>query len=206
MVSKCRYSQEIADEVINDFTNIQQVVELGCADGNNLIALSPIITNGIGIEPNKHNLKIAKNNIKAYKNITVIAGDHRDLRAYADGTFDLGMTCSVIDHIDPKDLDECIQLLLCKCKNLLLIEPAIANEHRQAREDETTFWANTWYYNYWKMFEDYNCVITPSVSHVRHFKTIANVREQYAKIINIIHTAQVSVKKNTFFLFCGVVD
>lgn len=46
----------------------------------------------------------------------------------------------------------------------------------------------------------------PSVSHVRHFKTIADVRDRYAQVINITHTAQVSIKKNTFFLFCGTVN
>lgn len=161
MISKCRHSDKIYAEVNKHFSGLGAVVELGCADGNNLIGLSTIIESGLGIEPNIQNFKLAQQNIKKYSHITVLAGTHRDLYNYADANFDLCITCSVIDHIAPEDLEECIQLLTTKCKNLLLIEPAVPGIHRQAKVAETTFWTNTWYYDYWKLFKEYNCTITP---------------------------------------------
>ncbi len=143
MVGGYLFSEEIYKDVIDNFGQPLSILELGCGPGGNLAKFEQAYR--VGIDPLPENVNRAKKAMVG----EVILGDHRNLKQFQDNQFDVGITCSVLDHIE--NFQVALVELVRVCKNLLLIEPVKDGQPRQAMPDETKFWKTTWYHDYKKL-------------------------------------------------------
>jgi len=142
MSGSCKYSDLIATELRNYFGKFDSVIELGCGRGGNLTKY-PEVKTIVGIDPNPINIKKAQ---KAVKNGQIILGDHTLLTKYDTNQFDVGYTCSVLDHME--NFVSALHELCRICKNVMLLEPTIIGPSRQAKKSETNCWKISWYHDY----------------------------------------------------------
>jgi pseudaminic acid biosynthesis-associated methylase len=101
--------------------NIKRVLEVGCNQGHNLVALSEILgedSDIVGIEPNRYALELARAlSIK----VGVLYGNVFDL-PFKDGYFDLVFTAGVLIHISLTDLPMALKEIyrISKCYILVI--------------------------------------------------------------------------------------
>lgn len=148
MHGRCCYSKKIFDIVLKKCGCPSSILELGCGVGLNL---KEFINTSIkvGIDPLESNIVLArKNNPHA----TILFDSHLCLINFADKKFDVGITCSVLNHIE--GFENALNELIRTCKKLVLVEPMIEGVHRQALASETVGKDNTWYFNYRKFLND----------------------------------------------------
>lgn len=150
MNGRCRFSDKIHESVMAKFGSPYSVIELGCGQGLNLKKFTSS-SRVVGIDPFEPNILAAKKNIP---NAELYMDCHLKLKDFMNNEFDLGFTCSVLDHIENYELalDEMIRA----CKHLFLLEPMIEGEHRQSTLAETSCPDDTWYWNYPKILSDKN--------------------------------------------------
>lgn len=139
MVSKCKFADLIHSEVTKHFGSPKRILELGCGSGGNLSRFADSVC--VGIDPCAKNIELADKD-----GPRIVLGDHTDLIKYETNEFDVGFTCSVLDHIE--NFGPALTELCRVCKRLLLFEPIISGQSRQALKSETGFWNITWYHNY----------------------------------------------------------
>ena len=149
MPGNCKFSKTITAEIHSNFDTTESIIELGCGCGGNLAELSSIAGKLVGIEPHPDNFQKAFKSVG--ENVTVIHGDHTQLESFGDNQFDVGFTCSVLDHME--DFRGALGELLRVCKNVMLFEPTMS-PGRQAREDETNCWQISWYHDYGAWLHD----------------------------------------------------
>lgn len=141
MVGHCRYANIIHDEIVKEFGVPDSVIELGCGRGGNLHKF--IETSAcIGVDPNPDNIQAARD----LPGMMILSNtDHSVLHNHEYNQFDVGYTCSVLDHME--NFTEALSELCRVCKRLMLFEPVIEGESRQARPDETSCWTISWYHD-----------------------------------------------------------
>jgi SAM-dependent methyltransferase len=146
MVGNCKYSKIIALEIRKHFGEPESLIELGCGRGGNL-AEFPEATPLVGIDPLSDNVEVARKlNLRADMVVDIIMGDHFSLSNYMLNQFDIGFTCSVLDHIER--FEQALKSMCLICRNIMLFEPITMGESRRAFERETSCWETTWYHNY----------------------------------------------------------
>jgi len=157
MPGSCRFSDLIAFGLHNNFGKFDSVIELGCGRGGNLTEY-PEVKTVVGIDPNPINIEKAQ---KVVKNGQVILGDHTLLTKYNTNQFDVGYTCSVLDHME--DFIPALNELCRVCKNVMLLEPTITGPSKQAKKSETSCWKISWYHDYaaWLTLNDFNFKCLP---------------------------------------------
>lgn len=139
MVSRCRFADVIHKEITKHFGVPKSILELGCGCAGNLSKFTDSYC--VGIDPCDKNIDLAKKS-----KTDIIHGDHTYLTNYKTNEFDVGLTCSVLDHIE--NFGSALTELCRVCKRLILFEPMIEGQPRQALKSETGFWNITWYHNY----------------------------------------------------------
>lgn len=139
MVSRCTFADLIHSEITKHFGEPENILELGCGCGGNLDKFPN--SNCVGIDPCKKNIELATGSSSQ-----IILGNHTDLTKFKTNKFDVGLTCSVLDHIE--NFEPALTELCRVCKKLILFEPIINEQPRQALKSETGFWSITWYHNY----------------------------------------------------------
>jgi ubiquinone/menaquinone biosynthesis C-methylase UbiE len=142
MPGSCKFSDLITIELRNYFGEFDSIIELGCGRGGNLTKY-PEVKTLVGIDPNPINIKKAQ---KVVKNGQIILGDHTLLSKFDNNQFDVGFTCSVLDHME--DFIPALNDLCRVCKNIMLLEPTIKGPTRQAKKSETSCWKISWYHDY----------------------------------------------------------
>jgi len=142
MSGRCRFADRIYAGVIEKCGKPNSIIELGCGNGLNLRAFIGV-PRKVGIDPFEPNVILAKKN---NPDAEIFLDCHLRLKGFANKEFDVGITCSVLDHIENYEvaLDELLRI----CKALFLIEPTIEGENRQALPSETVSPSDTWYFNY----------------------------------------------------------
>ena len=148
MSGRCRFSSKILNDVKSFCVETKSVIELGCGCGKNLQALT-FVSVKVGIDPFEPNIIAARSIVPEAK---LYIDSHFKLKDFSRNEFDLGITCSVLDHIE--SFEVALDDLLRICKKLLLIEPMIEGENRQALISETTCPSDTWYFDYRKALLD----------------------------------------------------
>ena len=143
MPGGCSYSGILYESVVKICGYPKSIIELGCGDGGNL---AEFLTSSkrAGIDPDKKNINIAID--RKLLNCQFILGSHEDLRQFDHNEFDVGITLSVLDHI--KNFKIALYSMMIISKELILLEPTIKGENRQARKGEIQRWRNTWYHDY----------------------------------------------------------
>jgi len=154
MAGHCRYSSIIYETVIKKCGNVNSILELGCGNGLNLKKFTNVPTK-VGIDPLKGNVLAAIENNPLSK---ILLNSHLYLSNFRDREFDVGITCSVLNHIERFEI--ALNELIRVCKKLVLIEPMIEGENRQANSSETTGWGETWYFDYRKILTNKGKVFT----------------------------------------------
>lgn len=142
MDSRCLRAEIVFHTVLEYYgKQPRSILELGCATGRNLAQFCDAEVR-VGIEP------YAKTHASAAELLgeNAIFGDHTKLDTMASDSFDLGITCSVLDHIE--GFRVALHSMCRVCKELILIEPIVKGKPRQARPDETKVWRATWYHDY----------------------------------------------------------
>jgi len=141
MHSKCRFYSIIESQIRKYCRNPRTILELGCGNGRNLSQFPDSFC--VGIDPDSLNVKYAKERVKKGE---VYLGNHKILSSFSNNQFDVGFTCSVLDHIE--NFGPVLANLCRVCKKVILIEPMVKGQPRQALKSETAFWEVTWYHNY----------------------------------------------------------
>ena len=142
MRGNCKYFDVIFNEIIKHFGFPETIVELGCGSGKNLAKFS-CVKLAIGIDPLLENILKAQR-IKG--NFQFILGDHEYLKHFETNQFEVGFTCSVLDHIE--DFRSALNEMCRICQNVILFEPIIKGQSRQAKQCETNCWKTSWYHDY----------------------------------------------------------
>ena len=147
MPGNCKYSKIISTEIRKHFGELERLIELGCGCGGNL-AEFPNAEVLVGIDPLEYNVKAATAILHNYNypRHHIVLGDHTFLKKFGDNNFDVGFTCSVLDHIENFGL--ALRELCRVSKKVMLFEPYIEGVERRALEVETSCWETTWYHNY----------------------------------------------------------
>lgn len=86
-----------------DGLSLPRVLEVGCNRGHNLVLLAELLGEScdiVGVEPNRHALKLAR---LATPEVGVLHGNAFDL-PFKDSSVDLVFTAGVLIHIDPAEL------------------------------------------------------------------------------------------------------
>jgi len=153
MYGYCNFSHIVYEKVIEKCNYPNSIIELGCGNGGNLGKFTE--TNiRIGIDPKKENIESA---LHRDIDCQFIWGDHGILENYKWNTFDLGLTVSVLDHIE--DYKIALSSMLYIAKEIILIEPYIKGVERRAFKNETRWWKITWYHDYEKFLENISYTI-----------------------------------------------
>jgi len=139
MPGGCGFADTIYQKVLSYCDYPNAVLELGCGVGGNLAKFKNSKTR-VGIDPYKPNIDAAQHNCKA------ILGDHTHLKEFKANQFDLGITCSVLDHIEDFKVAFCDMIRICR--ELVLLEPMKNGVNRQCKKFETSHWKSTWYHDY----------------------------------------------------------
>ena len=162
MNGRCRFASKIHGMVTEKYEKVDSVLELGCGNGLNLKEFSKASIK-VGIDPFEPNVVLARKN---NPDSDIFLDCHLKLKDFEDNEFDVGITCSVLDHIENYEiaLDELIRT----CKKLLLIEPMIEGENRQSLSSETRSPGDTWYFDYRKYLTDRNAIF--SIEHTPLYK------------------------------------
>lgn len=147
MPGGCGYSQKLYDAVIDKCGEQDSIIELGCGNGGNLSKFEG--WESVGIDPLADNIALARSRKLDAK---FIKGNHNHLKKYKDKRFDVGVTLSVLNHIE--NVKPVLSDLKRICKNLVLIEPYIRGENRQAKRGEIKLWEVTWFHDYDKLIGD----------------------------------------------------
>jgi ubiquinone/menaquinone biosynthesis C-methylase UbiE len=126
----------VFDRILKGIT-LTSVLEVGCGQGHNLMAIdAPIRT---GIEPNK----AARNQANKEHGVGMIAfdGDAADL-AFFDASFDLVLTCGLLIHISPGQIRKVVgEIARVSSKYVLLIEyAAVEEEAVEYRGEKDILW------------------------------------------------------------------
>ena len=142
MSGRCRFASRIYLGVVAKYGEPDSVIELGCGNGLNLKQFSKA-SRRVGIDPFQPNIVAANKNVPE---VEIIHGCHLKLKDFEKNEFDLGITCSVLNHIEHYELalDELFRI----CKKLYLVEPTIEGENRPALASETSSPNDTWYFDY----------------------------------------------------------
>jgi len=158
MIGGCKFSNIIYKKVIDICGHPKSIIELGCGNGGNLEKFSDSVIK-IGIDPHIKNINNAK--MKNIKNCEFIYGSHIDLKKFGYNSFDVGITLSVLDHIE--DYKNALSDMMNITKTLILIEPIKSKTDRLAHKEETFRWSNTWYHDYQSFLETNNIkyLLTP---------------------------------------------
>lgn len=147
MPSTCKFSGLIKDEIKKHFGNPKTVIELGCGLGGNLFQFWNDETEMlVGVEPHHGNIHTARLLKPDVLKCLIYEGSHLLLSMFTTNQFEVGFTCSVLDHMEdfhPALID------LCRIsKKVMLFEPIKGGPSRQAEESETNCWKTTWYHDY----------------------------------------------------------
>jgi hypothetical protein len=146
MSGRCRFADKIYEESIEAFGVPESVIELGCGCGLNLKKFSE--SRRVGVDPFEPNIVAARKNVPE---ADLYLDCHHKLDDFADNEFDLGFTCSVLDHIE--NYEPALDNLIRICKNLYILEPYIEGENRQSTDSETRSSGDTWYWDYPKVLK-----------------------------------------------------
>jgi len=141
MNGSCKFADLVAFEVIKHFGLPKNVIELGCGCGKNLAKFSDVEV-AIGIDPCLENVRRARKNCKG---ANIVLGSHSLLMNFNTNEFDVGYTCSVLDHME--DFRPAISELCRVCRKVMLFEPIIKGASRQAFPGETDCWKISWYHD-----------------------------------------------------------
>lgn len=141
MKGHCRFADIIHGEIMKHFGNPVKVIELGCGSGLNLSKFTSSVAR-VGIEPHPENYEKAK---KLSKDATIINSDHNYLQRFSINQFDVGYTCSVLDHME--NFIPALSDLCRVSKRVMLFEPVITGASRQALPSETSCWKISWYHD-----------------------------------------------------------
>lgn len=99
----------------------KSVFEVGCGAGANLAALreiDPQIERHAS-EPNHSARQLARYHVSAFLDIDSAAAS--ELWSYNDGEFDMVMTCGVLIHIGPEDLEKSLARIVALSKHYVLV-------------------------------------------------------------------------------------
>jgi len=162
MGGRCRFASKIHGMVIDKYGEVDSIIELGCGNGLNLKEFSEA-SRRVGIDPFEPNIVLA---LKNNPNDEMFLDSHLKLKDFEDNEFDVGITCSVLNHIESYELalDELMRI----CKKLLLIEPMIDGENRQSLLSETRSPSDTWYFDYDKALTERDAKF--SIEHTPLYK------------------------------------
>lgn len=141
MAGGCGFSKKLYEAVMDKCGKQTSIIELGCGNGGNLLRFKG--WERVGIDPlikNIYTARLRKINAK------FVHGCHEHLKRYKDKRFDVGITLSVLNHIE--GVEPVFNNLVRICKNLVLIEPYIKGENRQATRGEIKLWRVTWFHDY----------------------------------------------------------
>jgi pseudaminic acid biosynthesis-associated methylase len=130
--------------------NIEDVLEVGCNRGYNLMSLNEVLGKEaklLGVEPNKHAIRLARN---SKPNFGAIEGNAYDL-PFKNGYFDLCLTCTLLIHIPPDGLSAAMREIRRVCNSYILsIEYYSENEEEVIyRGNEDMLWKRD-YLDLWK--------------------------------------------------------
>ncbi len=148
MYGFCNFSHVIYDIITDNCGYPDSILELGCGNGGNLGKFFDS-EKRVGIDPEPDNIERA--NLRG-NGCEYILADHEHLKTYPDKSFDVAFTYSVLDHIE--DFTVALPDMIRIARHVVLIEPYIAGEERQAREGETRWWEITWYHDYPKYLRE----------------------------------------------------
>lgn len=164
MPGGCRYSDILYKLVIETCGYPDSIIELGCGDGGNLAEFLTHIRK-VGLDPYKKNINAALN--RGLLNCKFILGSHEDLTQFECNEFAVGVTLSVLDHIE--DFKNALLHMMQISNKLILLEPILKGENRQARKVETQRWENTWYHDYETFLKEQK--VFYSIKHYPLYKT-----------------------------------
>jgi len=164
MLGGCNYSDILYKTVIKICKYPESIIELGCGNGGNLAEFSTSVIK-VGIDPDKKNIDSAGN--RKLLNCQFILGSHKDLKQFKHNEFDIGITLSVLDHIE--NFKIALYSMMVINKELVLLEPTVKGENRQAKKSETQRWRDTWYHDYKTFLKEQK--IFYSIKHYPLYKT-----------------------------------
>lgn len=141
MVGHCRFADEISSQILEHFGKPSKIIELGCGRGGNLAKFIDSVVR-VGVEPHEGNATKAKESLKGAR---IINKDHRYLSRFSVNQFDVGYTCSVLDHME--NFEFALSDLCRISKRVMLFEPVIKGKSRQATPKETNCWRISWYHD-----------------------------------------------------------
>ena len=139
--------------------DIEDILEVGCNRAYNLLALNEVMkekANLLGVEPNPHAVRLARNSSSDFG---VIEGNAYNL-PFKDDYFDLCFTCGALIHIPPENINTAIKEIyrVC-CSYILAIEYYSQNEEEVVyRGNENMLWKRNFLALYKKEFPDLSLV------------------------------------------------
>ena len=131
MPGGCSYADAIHEESRNAIKDPLSVFELGCGNGGNLAKFTTSNIR-VGIDPSEENITAANQR----DGISAILADHTYMENFLTDEFDLGITVSVLNHIP--SLNPALNSMMRICSKLILFEPTIRGENRQAKKGESS--------------------------------------------------------------------
>lgn len=127
----------VYDTILGD-VQVGSVLEVGCGLGHNLMAIDALLRTGI--EPNEAARNEA-NERYGDRLLQVIDGDVTNL-PFSDGVFDLVLTCGLLIHIPPVDIQRAVEeLVRVSSRYVLAIEyAAVEEEMVEYRGERDALW------------------------------------------------------------------
>lgn len=127
----------VFDKILNGI-KVDSVLEVGCGQGHNLLAIDAKFR--YGIEPNK----AARDEANDQDGIVYVFNSSADRisRHFSENTFDLVLTCGLLIHIPPTDIETVVrEIARVSSKYVLCIEYAAAEEEMvEYRGEKDILW------------------------------------------------------------------
>ncbi len=138
-------------QVISRYAPLENVLEVGCASGPNLILLSKRFpkTEFWGIDISRRAIAVGKNYVKehAISNIHLETGSADEIEKFPDRSFDVVFTDAMLIYIGPEKIKKVLNEIVRVAKHsIVLVEWCSEKNH--------TYEADHWVYNWKTLFEE----------------------------------------------------
>lgn len=130
---------------IATYAPFQNVLEIGCASGSNLIVLARQFPNTrfYGIDVSAHAIQYGQKYIEAHyiRNISLSTGKAEDLGNFSDKSMDIVFTSAVLLYVDPHKIRVVLKEILRVAKKVIVLMEWNTNEEHSIYDDH---WAHNW--------------------------------------------------------------